>query len=352
MNTEQAIALLQQLIRVPSFSWEEAGTASILAEFLSAQGETVQQHGYNIWCQSSGFDATRPTVLLNSHHDTVKPNQGYTRDPFAADVENGRLYGLGSNDAGGALVSLVATYLHFQKQEDVKFNLILACTAEEEISGANGIASLIPRLPKVDMAIIGEPTSMDMATAEKGLMVLDCTAIGESGHAARSEGENAIYLAMEAIEWFKNYQFERVSELLGPIKMTTTLIEAGTQHNVVPDTCQFVVDVRTTDAYSNADTLAIIQENVKVEVAARSTRLNPSGIAADHPLVKAGTQLGLKTYGSPTLSDQALLDLPSIKLGPGDSARSHTADEFIYVEQIKYGIATYINLLNQLNGEL
>jgi acetylornithine deacetylase len=352
IEVEEAIKLLQELIKTPSLSREEQGSAQIIGDYLTSKGETVHRSGNNVWCQSAKYDETKPTLLLNSHHDTVKPNLGYTRDPFEPTIEDGKLYGLGCNDAGGALVSLIATYLNYQKEADLKFNLVLACTAEEEISGANGIASLIPKLPKIDMAIIGEPSSMDMAIAEKGLMVLDCVAIGESGHAARNEGENAIYLAIEDIEWFKTYQFDQTSEMLGPIKMSTTLIEAGTQHNVVPDTCKFVVDVRTTDAYSNEATLAIIQAHTSTQVGARSTRLNPSGISLDHPLAVAGVKLGLQTYGSPTLSDQALLNMPSIKLGPGDSARSHTADEFIYVEQIKHGITTYVNLLEHLNGEL
>lgn len=349
MPKDLTISLLKSLIHTPSFSKEENQTAHLIKEHLAMLGIESHQQLHNIWSQNIQFDDSKPTLLLNSHHDTVKPNSGYTRDPFSPDVEDGKLYGLGSNDAGGALVSLIHLFQHFYSREDLKFNLVLACTAEEEISGKNGIDMLLPSLPKIDMAIVGEPTSMNMAVAEKGLMVLDCEAKGESGHAARDEGVNAIYRALQDINWFKTYRFERESEFLGPIKMTTTLIESGTQHNVVPESCTYVVDVRTTDAYSNEETLKIIQEQIDSEVKARSTRLNPSGIEPDHPLVIAGTTLGLDTFGSPTLSDQALLDLPSVKLGPGDSRRSHTADEYIYLDQIDKGIDTYIELLEKLN---
>ncbi len=347
-----AIKLLQSLIATSSFSREESETARIIAEYLTIRGTKVTRSNNNVWCLNHHFNESKPTILLNSHHDTVRPNQDYKRDPYTASIEDGKLYGLGSNDAGGAVVSLIETYLHFADQANLNFNLVLACTGEEEISGVNGIASIVNQMPEISFAVIGEPTLMQMAVAEKGLMVLDCTAHGKSGHAARKEGENAIYKAIKDIEWLTNYHFDQESELLGPVKMTTTMIEAGSQHNVVPDTCKFVVDVRTTDAYSNQETLAIIQNNTLSEVVARSTSLNPSGISLEHPLIQAGQSLGLTTYGSPTLSDQALLDLPSIKLGPGDSARSHTADEFIYLEEIKQGIETYINLLTQLLTKL
>lgn len=345
---DPAIKLLQSLIATSSFSQEEEDTAQIIETYLTAKGVQVNRSNNNVWCLNRHFDESKPTILLNSHHDTVRPNKDYTQDPFIANIEEGKLYGLGSNDAGGALVSLIETFLHFAGQPNLKFNLVLACTAEEEISGANGITSITNQLPEIFFAIIGEPTLMLMAIAEKGLMVLDCTAHGKSGHAARNEGENAIFTAMKDIAWLNAYRFEQESELLGPVKMTTTMIEAGTQHNVVPDTCKFVVDVRTTDAYTNQETLDIIKKHTLSEVNPRSTRLNPSGISVDHPLVKAGQALSLVTYGSPTLSDQALLDLPSIKLGPGDSARSHTANEFIFVDEIVSAIDTYIKLLNNL----
>ena len=343
-----ALDLLQSLIKVPSFSKEETGTAEIIAGQLEKMAVEVKRSGNNIWCLNQHYDPGKATILLNSHHDTVRPNQDYARDPFAPVVEDGKIFGLGSNDAGGALVSLIETFWHFNGQTNLAYNLALACTAEEEISGVNGIASVIDSIPGVAMAIIGEPTSLHMAIAEKGLMVLDCTVTGSSGHAARNEGENAIYKAMHDIEWLQNYRFECESKRLGPVKMTVTMIEAGTQHNVVPDSCRFVVDVRTTDAYTNLATLEIIRKHLHANVVPRSTRLNSSAIATDHILVKAGLDLGLTIYGSPTLSDQALLSVASIKLGPGASARSHRANEFIYIDEIDQGIKTYIKLLTQI----
>mgnify|MGYP000380079505 FL=1 len=344
--SSQAISLLKQLIETPSLSREEDASAAILEKFFNENGVATHRMGNNVWAKNLHFDDSKPTILLNSHHDTVKPNAGYTNDPFAAIEKDRKLYGLGSNDAGGCLVSLITTFLHFHSQEGLQYNLILAATAEEEISGKDGIESLLKVLPAIDVGIVGEPTLMDMAIAEKGLMVLDCLAKGQSGHAAREEGDNAIYKAIKDIEWFKNYQFPKVSEMLGPVKMSVTMIDAGSQHNVVPDECRFVVDVRTTDAYSNQETLDIIKANVSSEVTPRSTRLNPSGIDINHPIVKAGSSLGRKTYGSPTLSDQALMPFPTLKIGPGDSARSHTADEFIYVNEIEEGIGLYIKLLS------
>lgn len=347
-NSSQAISLLKQLIKTPSLSREEDATALILAQFFKENGVDAQRIGNNVWAKNLHFDDSKPTILLNSHHDTVKPNAGYTNDPFEAIEKDGKLYGLGSNDAGGCLVSLIAAFLHFHKQEDLQYNLILAATAEEEISGKGGIESLLPSLLVIDFGIVGEPTLMEMAISEKGLMVLDCLAKGQSGHAARDEGDNAIYKAMADIDWFKNFQFPKQSDMLGPIKMSVTMIDAGSQHNVVPDECRFVVDVRTTDAYSNQETLDIINAHIASDVHARSTRLNPSGIGLDHPIVKAGLSLGRKTYGSPTLSDQALMPFPTLKIGPGDSARSHTADEFIYTSEIEEGIALYIKILQEL----
>jgi len=286
--------------------------------------------------------------LLNSHIDTVKPSSGYTRDPFSPDIEGDFLYGLGSNDAGGALVTLLAVFMHFNTLEDLPFNLIYAATAEEEISGTNGLESILNDLGKLDLAIVGEPTKMQMAIAEKGLMVLDCTAHGKSGHAAREEGENAIYKAIADIEKIRNYRFEKISDVLGPVKMSVTIVNAGTQHNVVPDSCTFVVDVRTNEYYSNQQACEIITELIDSDVAPRSFRLNSSGMPVDHPIVRRGISIGLNYYGSPTTSDQAVIPFPSIKIGPGDSARSHTADEYILISELEEGYHIYVNLLTDL----
>lgn len=346
--TEKAITLLKTLIETPALSKEESETANLIQQFLKREGVNCQRAGNNVWATNKFFDPALPSVLLNSHHDTVKPNAGYTRNPFSATVEEGKLYGLGSNDAGGCLVSLIATFLHFYTEEKLCYNLVLAASAEEEISGKGGIESLLPHLPDIDFAIVGEPTQMHLAVAEKGLMVLDCMVHGKAGHAARDEGENALYKAIQYIEWFRSFEFPRVSESLGPVKMSVTVIEAGKQHNVVPDQCSFVVDVRTTDAYSNEETLAIIRKHVDCDVTPRSTRLNPSGIGEDHPIVEAGMSLGRNTYGSPTLSDQALMPFPSVKLGPGDSARSHTPDEYVKLREVEEGIKLYIKMLESI----
>ncbi|MBW4889635.1 M20 family metallo-hydrolase [Mucilaginibacter sp. HMF5004] len=343
-----AISLLQQLIATPSVSRQEADTALIINTFLTSREVLTYRKENNIWAYNAHFDDAKPTILLNSHHDTVKANPGYTRNPHAADIEDGKLYGLGSNDAGGCLVSLIATFLHFYERTDLKYNLCLAATAEEEISGKNGIELVLPDLGELDFAIVGEPTLMNLAIAERGLMVLDCTAHGKAGHAAREEGDNAIYKAIKDIEWFRTFIFPKESELFGPIKMSVTVINAGTQHNVVPESCNFVVDVRVTDAYRNDEVLTIIREHVNCEVKARSTRLKPSSIDKNHPIVQAGIAMGKSTYGSPTTSDQALLDIPSLKMGPGDSARSHMADEYVYVDEIRNGIDGYIGLLKQV----
>ncbi len=342
---DDSITLLKELIRIPSFSREEDKTASAIETFLVRRGVKTHRKLNNVWAYTKFFDADKPTILLNSHHDTVKPSSGYTRDAFSPDIEDGILYGLGSNDAGGCLVSLISAFLHFYEQPDLKYNLCIALTAEEEISGQNGLESILPELGDLEFAIVGEPTLMNMAIAEKGLMVIDCTAHGKAGHAARNEGDNAIYKALKDIEWFKSYEFAKKSELFGPVKMSVTIIEAGSQHNVVPATCKFTVDVRITDAYRNEEVLKIIRQNVSCDVKPRSTRLKPSSISKDHAIVKAGIALGRETYGSPTTSDQALLDIPSLKMGPGDSARSHMADEFIYTKEIKEGISLYIELL-------
>jgi len=348
MLFDDSLDLLQNLISLPSISKEEALTAEAIDVFLQDRGVKTHRKENNIWAFNKYYDVSKQTILLNSHHDTVKPNPGYTRNPFAADIEDGKLFGLGSNDAGGCLVSLIAVFLHFYEQENLKYNLCLAATAEEEISGKNGIELVVPELGLLEFAIVGEPTLMDLAIAERGLMVLDCISHGKAGHAAREEGDNAIYKAIKDIEWFRTYEFAKKSSLFGPIKMSVTVIEAGSQHNVVPAVCKFTVDVRVTDAYRNEEVLKIISQNVNCDVIPRSTRLKSSSISEDHPIVKAGIALGRKTYGSPTTSDQALLDIPSLKIGPGDSARSHMADEFIYVDEIKQGIDLYIQLISKI----
>ncbi|MCS6968935.1 MAG: M20 family metallo-hydrolase [Cytophagales bacterium] len=352
--TCQAIALLKQLIAIPSFSKEEDQTATLIAEFLNKYGLQVHRLANNVWCKSESWKEGLPVILLNSHHDTVRPNAGYTLNPFEPIEKDGKLYGLGSNDAGGALVALIATFVYFNRffllhPEKQTFNLLLAATAEEEISGSGGIEMLLPHLGKIDLGIVGEPTRTQLAIAEKGLMVLDCIARGKAGHAARNEGENAIYKAMEDIQWFRTYQFPKISPLLGPVKMTVTIINAGSQHNVIPDICTFTVDVRTTDVYRNEEILEIIRQHVTCQVQPRSFRLNASGISPHHPIVQRGIQLGRSTFASPTTSDQALMPFTTLKVGPGDSARSHTADEYIYLDEIAEGIRFYIQLLEGLD---
>jgi len=345
---EIAINLLEQLIAIPSFSREEDKTAIVLQGFFKQFDIPTERKGNNVWARNKHFDAALPTILLNSHHDTVRPNGAYTRDPFQAEIIDGKLYGLGSNDAGGPLVCLIAAFLHFFEQKNLKFNLVIAATAEEEISGSEGIESIWELLPPIAFAIVGEPTLCHMAIAEKGLMVLDCTARGKAGHAAREEGVNAIYEAINDIDWLRTYKFPKVSPTLGEIKMTTTVIQAGKQHNVVPAECTFTVDVRVTDQYTLEEVLEIIEKNVRAKVTPRSLRMRSSGVPLDHVLVVAANKLEIPLYGSPTTSDQALIPVPSVKIGPGDSARSHTADEFIYVAEIVKGIDTYIALLNTL----
>jgi acetylornithine deacetylase len=346
----KAIALLKELIGIPSFSKEEDKTASCIEKFLHSQHIQTERHLNNIWAKNKFFDASKPTVLLNSHHDTVKPNKGYTLEPFSPIEKDGKLFGLGSNDAGGCLVSLIGTFLHFYERDSLKYNFILAATAEEEISGKNGVESLLPLIGKIDCAIVGEPTLLQMAVAERGLMVLDCTAHGKAGHAARNEGENALYRAIKDIEWFQKFELERVSDLLGPSKLTVTVIETDNKaHNVVPAQCKYVVDVRVNELYTFEELLEIIRQNVASEVQPRSTRLRSTSIAIDHPLVQAGKALGKTCYGSPTTSDKALMPFPALKIGPGDSARSHTADEFIFVKEVNEGIEFYIQLLEKLN---
>ncbi len=345
---EIAVNLLEQLIAVPSFSREEDTSATIIQGFFQQHDVPTERKGNNVWARNKYFSHDKPTILLNSHHDTVRPNPGYSRDPFRAEIEDGKLYGLGSNDAGGALVSLIATFLHYYQQQNLRYNIIMAATAEEEVSGTGGIESIWPLISPINCAIVGEPTLCQMAVAEKGLMVLDCVARGKSGHAAREEGVNAIYKAIEDINWFRSYRFPKTSPTLGDIRMTTTIISAGNQHNVIPPECHFTVDVRVTDAYTLEEVLDIIRRHVSCEVNPRSLRMRPSGIDNDHPLVMAAAKLNIPRYGSPTTSDQALMEAPSVKIGPGDSARSHTADEFIYIEEILKGIDTYIALVGEL----
>lgn len=350
--TSVAIQLLKQLIATPSFSKEENQTADAIAEFLRERNVDVKRPGNNVWATNLHFDLNKPTILLNSHHDTVRPNGSYTRNPFEAAEENGRLYGLGSNDAGGALVSLLAVFLQFYKQEQLQYNLVFAATAEEEISGKGGVESILPTLPPISFALVGEPTQMQMAVAERGLLVLDCTAKGVAGHAARLEGVNAIYSALDDIMWFKTYRFEKVSELLGPVRMAVTSVStANKAHNIIPDECSFIVDVRVNECYTHEEVLQVIRSHVKSEVIERSSRLRSTTIAPDHPIVKAGERLGLSRYGSPTSSDKALMPFPALKIGPGDSARSHTADEYIFVQEIVDGITIYKQLLEQVINE-
>ena len=345
----EALGLLKQLIATPSFSKEEDNTADIIEEFLERKGVKTRVHLNNIWATNRFYDENKPTILLNSHHDTVKPNKGYTLDPFKPIENDGKLFGLGSNDAGGALVSLIACFLYYHSKADLKYNLIIAATAEEEISGSNGVESLLPHLNKIDCAIVGEPTEMQMAVAERGLMVLDCVAKGKAGHAARNEGENAIYKAIKDIEWLMSCRFPKVSDLLGPVKISITVIETENKaHNVVPAECKFVVDVRVNEQYTFEEVFNTIKENVQSEIRARSFRLRSSAIALEHPIVKAGIELGRSYYGSPTTSDKALMSFPALKMGPGDSARSHTADEYIYIDEIKKGIELYIQLLGKI----
>jgi acetylornithine deacetylase len=347
--SDAAVDLLIRLIKMPSFSREEAGTAALIQDFLGTYGVVAQRRQNNVWAVSQHFDAGKPTILLNSHHDTVKPGAGWTCDPFGAVLEGDKLTGLGSNDAGASAVSLLATFLYFQGKSN-SFNLICAVTAEEEISGANGIRSVLPEFGKIDLGIVGEPTGMNLAIAEKGLIVLDCTAHGKTGHAAREEGENALYKAVDDIRWLRGFQFPRVSPLLGPVKTTVTQISAGTQHNVVPDRCQFVVDVRTNELYQNQEIVDFLRSELQSEIVPRSTHLNSSRISENHPLIRKGVAMGKTVYGSPTLSDQAMMPFETVKMGPGESARSHTPDEFILLSEIRAGIREYVELLTNFGA--
>ena len=344
-RTEKAIDLLHQLIGIQSFSSEEDKTAAAIENWLSDFNIPFKREKNNVYAFNKHYDANKPNLLLNSHHDTVKPNSAYTRDPFNPHVEDGKLYGLGSNDAGGCLVSLLATFTYFYDKENLSHNIIIVASAEEESSGPNGLNSMLPLLPNIDVAIVGEPTLMQLAIAEKGLVVFDGKVNGTPSHAAHPNNNNAIYNTIEVLQWFKDYKFPKVSDVLGEVKLTVTQIKAGNQHNVVPGHVDLVIDVRVNDRYSNQEIADILAAEAPCEMTPRSLRLNSSSIAKDHPLVQSGLALGRKTYGSPTLSDQACLYCQSLKLGPGDSTRSHSADEFIYLSEIEEGIDLYIKIL-------
>ncbi|MEQ9266272.1 MAG: M20 family metallo-hydrolase [Balneolaceae bacterium] len=349
--SERAIILLKKLISIQSYSKEEDKTADLIFDYLRENGFNPQRKLNNIWAWSGKKDAAKPTMLLNSHHDTVRATSKWTFDPFNPTEVDGKLIGLGSNDAGGPLVSLLHVFIELSKREQ-PYNLVFLASAEEETSGKQGVPIVLDEIGKIDLGVVGEPTSMDMAIAERGLIVLDGIAHGQSGHAARGEGENALYKAIKDIEWFKSFEFEKKSEILGGINMTVTQIEAGSQHNVVPDECKFVVDVRPNEHYSNKEIVEVIEKYVESEIVPRSLNLNASGISLDHPVVRKGKELGIRTYGSQTMSDQVHMPFQCIKMGPGDTRRSHTADEFIYLDEIREGIDIYLKLLNglEING--
>ena len=347
--TNNAISLLKQLIETQSFSSEEDQTALHIEAWFKRNNINYKRTQNNVWSTNKYFDVSKPTLLLNSHHDTVKPNNGYTKDPLKAIVEAGKLFGLGSNDAGGCLVSLLAVFAYFYEKENLKYNLVIVASAEEENSGPNGLNSMLSVIPKIDVAIVGEPTLMHLAVAEKGLVVFDAEILGTPSHAAHPNDNNAIYNAIDVLQWFKGYTFDKSSKALGDVKMTVTQINAGKQHNAVPADVKLVVDVRVNDKYSNKEIVDILEKESPCDsIIPRSLRLNSSSIPINHELVKAGIEIGRETYGSPTLSDQASLSCPSLKLGPGDSIRSHSADEFIYIKEIEEGIKIYIELLNRV----
>lgn len=349
---DSAVALLQSLIETQSFSSEEDGTALLIINWLEEKGITLSRKRNNIYAFNKHYDASKPLLLLNSHHDTVKPNKGYTRDPYNAEIKDGKLYGLGSNDAGASLVGLLTAFVHFYEREGMSHNIVIVASAEEESSGPNGLNSMLAHLPEIDVAIVGEPTLMNLAIAEKGLVVFDAVVKGTAGHAAHIKENMAIYNVIETLKWFENITFDKVSDTLGITKVTVTQINAGSQHNVVPSQVELVVDVRVNEHYSNQEIADYMVANVPCDtIQPRSLRLNSSRIPKEHKLVQAGIALGRETYGSPTLSDQACLSCPSLKLGIGDSTRSHMADEFVYVHEIEQGIALYIELLeNFLNA--
>lgn len=344
--TQEAIALLKKLISIQSFSKEEDKTAEAIQDWFKANNISYTRDNNNVYAKNKHWDDAKPTLLLNSHHDTVKPNQAYTKDPYLPHVEDGKLYGLGSNDAGGCLVSLLATFTHFYAEENLNHNILMVASAEEENAGENSLRGLLPSLPKIDVAIVGEPTLMQLAIAEKGLVVFDAVVKGTPSHAAHPNDNNSIYNAIEVLEWLKNFKFEKTSEALGNVKLTVTQIKAGSQHNVVPSQVDLVIDVRVNDKYTNTEIANILKAEAPCSLQERSVRLNSSAIDKNHPLVLSGVALGRETYGSPTLSDQAALSCQSVKLGPGDSTRSHSADEYIYVNEIEEGIDLYIKILN------
>ncbi len=347
--TENAISLLKNLIETQSFSTEEHNTAKLIEGWFIENEIPFKRTKNNIWATNKHFDESKPTLLLNSHHDTVHPNSAYTKDPLKAIVEDGKLYGLGSNDAGGCLVSLIATFTNFYAQENLKYNLVIVASAEEENSGPDGLNSMLAIIPHIDVAIVGEPTLMNLAVAEKGLVVFDAVVEGTPSHAAHPNNNNSIYNTIEVLQWFKDFKFDKPSVALGDVKMTVTQISAGSQHNVVPAHVDLVVDVRVNDAYSNQEIATILQEKSPcTKITPRGLRLNSSSISTEHDLVKAGIAMGRETYGSPTLSDQACLTCQSLKLGPGDSTRSHSANEFIYLSEIEEGIKIYVELLNHV----
>lgn len=344
--SDKAIELLKQLISIQSFSGEEDKTADAIEAWFTNFDIPFERIHNNVFAKNKYWDNNKPTLLLNSHHDTVKPNKAYTKDPFHPHVEDGKLYGLGSNDAGGCLVSLIATFTHFYSVENLSHNILMVTSMEEENAGPNSLRGLLPRLPKIELAIVGEPTLMQLAIAEKGLVVFDAVVKGTPSHAAHPNDDNAIYNTIKVLEWFKNYKFPKTSEALGEVKMTVTQINAGSQHNVVPSQVELVVDVRVNDAYSNQEIADVLKAEAPCHIKERGLKLNSSKIDKDHPLVQSGIALGRTTYGSPTLSDQAALTCQSLKLGPGDSTRSHSADEYIYVHEIEEGIDLYIKILN------
>ncbi len=347
--TQNAIQLLKNLIETPSFSSEEDKTANLIENWFSKYKIPCVRTKNNVWATNLHFKKGKPTILLNSHHDTVKPNNGYTKDPFKAIEEEGKLYGLGSNDAGGSLVSLIATFTYFYAKKNLEYNLVLVASAEEESSGPDGLNSMLEFIPKIDVAIVGEPTLMNLAIAEKGLVVFDAKVKGTPSHAAHPNNDNAIYNTMDVLKWFQDYKFEKKSPVLGDVKMTVTQIHAGKQHNAVPAEVELVIDVRVNDKYTNQEIAdVLIKKSPCTSIQPRSLRLNSSSIPIGHPLVETGVELGRETYGSPTLSDQAVLSCPSLKLGPGYSPRSHTADEFIYITEIEEGIDIYIQLLDKI----
>lgn len=344
---KEAVQMLQTLIETPSVSRDEKHSADVVEDYMRKYGMNPNRIGNNVWAISPNYNPELPTLLLNAHIDTVKPAATWTRDPYSPTIEGDHLYGLGSNDCGGGLVSLLQVFrILTDGSYPITFNLVYLASAEEEVSGANGFTLALPELPAVDVAIVGEPTGMQPAIAEKGLMVIDAVAHGKSGHAARNEGINAIYEALDDLTWLRNYKFRKVSPLLGPTKLTVTVLNSGTQHNVIPDECHFTIDVRTNEYYRNEYVFEFLKRHLKSELKARSFRLGSSSISTDHPIVARCIEMGMKPFGSPTLSDQALMPFQSLKLGPGDSARSHSADEYICISEIEDAINKYVELLS------